>query len=115
MLEGDKMSEKKLSADVFDYKKIIEYQSGAVVSRAIVDKVSGTVTVFAFDAGQKLSTHSAPFDALLQVTDGMGRICIGTKEYKLKTNEAIIMPAGEPHSVHADEKFKMVLTMIKEK
>lgn len=104
-----------LISKVFDYKELIDYQEGSVVSRTLIDKNIGTVTVFAFDAGQKISTHSAPFDALLQVVDGVGKVKINEEEFTLETPTAIIMPANEPHSVHAEERFKMVLTMIKAK
>jgi quercetin dioxygenase-like cupin family protein len=109
------MSENKLIAKIFNYEELIAYQEGSIVSRIIIDKDIGTVTVFAFAEGQKLSTHSAPYDALLQVVDGTGTFIINDKEFILNAPAAIIMPANEPHSVHSDESFKMVLTMIKEK
>ncbi len=104
----------KLLAAPFEYAKLVTYQEGSIVSRTIVDKGVGTVTVFAFDKGQKLSTHSAPFDALLQVVEGEGLITIEDADYPLKEPAVIIMPANKPHSVHAPQKFKMVLVMIRQ-
>lgn len=92
---------------------MIAYQEDAVVSRTIVDKKIGTVTVFAFDAGQGLSEHTAPFDAMVQVLDGEVEITISGKPRILKAGELIIMPAGDPHSLKARGKFKMLLTMIR--
>ena len=109
------MRNNQLVSKVLNYHELLDYQEGAIVSRALIDKEIGTVTVFAFDKGQKLSTHSAPYDALLQVIEGKGRIIIKGEEYLLEAPEAIIMPADEPHSVHADDNFKMLLTMIKAK
>ena len=92
---------------------LAEYQSGAIVSRQIVKTGGGNVTLFAFDEGQELSEHTAPFDALVQVLDGQAEIAISGKPFLLKTGEAILMPANEPHAVRAVKKFKMLLTMIK--
>lgn len=94
---------------------IIEYQAGAVVSRTIVDAHSGTVTVFAFDAGQGLSEHTAPFNALVQILDGAANVRIAGVTHVLEAGECIIMPADVPHALKAVERFKMQLTMIKEK
>jgi quercetin dioxygenase-like cupin family protein len=104
-----------LLAAPLDLAALVDYQDGSIVSRAIVDKDVGTVTVFAFDKGQKLSTHSAPFDALVQIVDGSGMIVIEDKEFPLKAPQAIIMPADKPHAVHATARFKMILTMIRAK
>ncbi len=103
----------KLISQSFDYSELVTYQEGSIVSRTIINKPVGTVTVFAFDAGQKLSTHSAPYDALLQVVDGSGLITIEGKEFTLDAPMAIIMPADKPHAVDAPQRFKMVLTMIR--
>ncbi|MBU7037347.1 MAG: cupin domain-containing protein [Theionarchaea archaeon] len=89
------------------------YQKGAVVSRIVMEKPTGTVTFFAFDEGQKLSEHTTPFDALVWVTDGEAEIIISGKAVYLKKGEMIIMPAHEPHAVKAVTKFKMILTMIR--
>ncbi|MBN2479923.1 MAG: cupin domain-containing protein [Parachlamydiales bacterium] len=109
------MSDKNLVSKIFKYDELVDYQSGSIVSRTIISKEVGTVTLFAFDKDQKLSTHTAPYQALLQVIEGIGRIIIDGKEYILEAPAAIIMPANVPHSVHADKKFKMLLTMIKAK
>ena len=92
---------------------IIDYQENAVVSRTIIDKRAGSVTFFAFAAGQGLSEHSAPYDALVYITEGEVEVVISGKSHKLKKDEVIIMPANEPHSLSAITKFKMMLVMIK--
>lgn len=92
---------------------IVDYQDGAVVSREIIRKDTGTVTIFAFDKGEGLSEHTAPFDALVQVIDGEAEIFISGVKHSLVKDEMIIMPAGEPHALNASERFKMVLTMIR--
>ncbi len=89
------------------------YQEGSVVSREILKKGTGTVTVFAFDKDQGLSEHTAPFDALVNVIDGEAEIMISGSPNRLKSGDFIIMPANEPHSLHAVEKFKMMLTLIR--
>lgn len=92
---------------------LVEYQAGAVVSRQIVKAKTGTVTVFAFDAGQGLSEHSAPFDALVHVIDGEARVTISGRPHVLRQGDVIVMPANEPHALHAPQRFKMILTMIR--
>ena len=92
---------------------MVDYQKDAVVSKTIVEKKTGTVTLFSFDQGQGLSEHSAPFDALVQVLEGAVEIKISGKPFHLKQGEMIIMPANEPHALKAVEKFKMLLTMIR--
>jgi quercetin dioxygenase-like cupin family protein len=94
---------------------LVEYAPGAIVSREIVNKGIGTLTVFAFDAGQGLSEHSAPFDAIVQVLDGKSEWTIGGKAASCAAGEIMIMPANVPHGVKATERFKMLLTMIKAK
>jgi quercetin dioxygenase-like cupin family protein len=96
-------------------KKLIGYQKGSVVSQELVAKKTGTVTIFAFDQGQGLSPHSAPYDALVQVVDGKAEITIGGKKHLVNTGEMLLMPAGVPHAVKAVSRFKMVLTMIRSK
>ncbi len=91
----------------------IGYQEGSVVSQTIMDKKAGTVTLFAFDAGQGLSEHTAPFDALVYILDGEAEVTISGKPNRLMQGEMIIMPADKPHSLKAREKFKMMLVMIK--
>jgi len=92
---------------------LVNYQDGSVVSREVVRKKTGTVTVFAFDEGQGLSEHTAPFDAMVIILDGEARIVIGGKEHNVPAGEAVVMPAGVPHSLSAAKKFKMLLVMIK--
>jgi quercetin dioxygenase-like cupin family protein len=93
---------------------LVSYQDGSVVSRAVISKSAGTVTVFAFDCGESLSEHTAPFDALVLVLDGEAEITVSGVPHTVKKGEMIIMPAGKPHSLRAIEKFKMMLVMIKE-
>lgn len=92
---------------------LAQYQAGAVVSREILRKKTGTVTVFAFDKGEELSEHTAPFDALVLCLDGEAEIMISSKTHGLKSGEMIIMPAHEPHALKAVKKFKMALIMIR--
>jgi len=92
---------------------LADYQEGSVVSRIVVKAETGNVTLFAFDEGQELSEHTAPFDALVHVLDGEAAIRISGKPFHLKAGDAIIMPAGEPHAVKALKRFKMLLTMIR--
>jgi quercetin dioxygenase-like cupin family protein len=114
MHESKPVDERLLAAPL-DLAKLVDYQEGSIVSRAVIDKEVGTVTIFAFDKGQKLSTHSAPFDALVQILEGQGLVVIEGREFPLAAPAAIIMPAGKPHGVQAPEKFKMLLTMVKAK
>lgn len=92
---------------------LVDYQEGSVVSKTIVEKKTGTVTLFAFDEKQGLSEHTAPFDALVYLLDGEAEIVISGKAIKLKDGEMVIMPANEPHSLKAVQRFKMILTMIR--
>ena len=92
---------------------VADYQEGAIVSRTIIDKKTGTVTFFAFDQGQGLSEHTAPFDALVHLLDGEAEITISGKTHRLSAGEMIIMPANEPHALKAQKRFKMILTMIR--
>jgi quercetin dioxygenase-like cupin family protein len=91
----------------------VEYQQDAVVSRTLLDKKAGTVTLFAFDAGQGLSEHTAPYDALVQVLDGEAEVTISGKTVTVKQGEMVIMPGGKPHALRAIKRFKMLLVMIK--
>ena len=93
---------------------LVAYQTGSVVSKTIIDKKTGTVTLFAFDEGQGLSEHTAPFDAMVQVLDGEVEIKISGNPYNVKSGEILIMPANEPHALQAVKQFKMLLTMIRE-
>ena len=89
------------------------YQEGSVVSRTVIDREKGTVTFFAFDEGQGLSEHTAPFDALLYLLEGKAEIVISGKALHCKEGDMVLMPANEPHALRAVEKFKMILTMIR--
>jgi quercetin dioxygenase-like cupin family protein len=100
-------------AHAFSLRDTVAYQDKAIVSKEITARSTGTVTVFAFDAGQGLSEHTAPFDALVQVLEGEAEISIAGEPFLLKEGEMIIMPAQEPHSLKAVKKFKMLLTMIR--
>jgi quercetin dioxygenase-like cupin family protein len=92
---------------------LIDYAPGAVVSREVLRKQTGTVTVFAFDEGQGLSEHTAPFDALVQVLDGEAEVIIEGQPHRVKAGELIIMPANKPHALQAVNRFKMMLVMIR--
>lgn len=98
---------------VLNFTELVDYQEGSVVSRTIIDKAAGTVTAFAFDEGEGLSKHTAPFDALVNVVDGEAEVVISGTPFRVNAGEAIIMPADEPHALRAIKKFKMVLTMIR--
>ena len=98
---------------IMEFAGKVEYSAEGIVSKRVLQKEKGNVSLFAFDKDQQLSEHSAPFDALIQVLDGQGRITIGGKPFDLKAGQSIIMPANIPHAVYALEKFKMLLTMIK--
>ncbi len=103
-----------LFAKVADAATLIKYQTGAVVSRTLIKKPTGTVTLFAFDAGQELSEHTAPFDALAYILDGETEISISGMPLRLSAGQMVIMPAGKPHAVKAVAQFKMMLIMIRE-
>jgi quercetin dioxygenase-like cupin family protein len=111
-MRGEIMSE-ELKARTLKVEDLIEYQEGAVVSREIIRKGTGTVTIFAFDKGEGLSEHTAPFDAMVQVIDGKAEITISGNKNILEKWDMIIMPANESHALHAMERFKMILTMIR--
>lgn len=98
---------------VFNAAKEIDYSKGAIVSKIIIKRDTGNITLFAFDKGQGLSEHSAPFDAVVQVVEGEADVYINKIPHRVKSNESIIMPANIPHALDAVEKFKMILIMIK--
>ena len=100
--------------EVSQLKDMIEYQKNSVVSKEIIKKKTGTITLFAFDVGQGLSEHTAPFDTLVQVLEGEAKVTISGNPFVLKKDESIMMPARKPHALHATKKFKMLLTMVKE-
>lgn len=96
-----------------ELEKLIDYQTGSVVSKTIIKQPTGTVTFFAFDKGEGLSEHTAPFDALVYLADGEAEITIGGKVNIVKKGEMILMPANQPHALKAKSRFKMLLVMIK--
>ncbi|MHC4606083.1 MAG: cupin domain-containing protein [Planctomycetota bacterium] len=98
---------------MFSAADAVEYQSGGIVSRAVLKKEKGSVTLFAFDRGQELSEHSAPYEALIQVLEGRAEITIGGKVHEVGSGGMIVLPANVPHAVRAPEPFKMILTMIR--
>ncbi len=102
-----------LIAESAEIATLVDYQSGTVVSRTIIERNAGSVTLFAFDKGQGLSEHTAPFDALACILDGEADITISGKSIRMKAGEAVIMPANKPHALKAVERFKM-LVMIKD-
>jgi quercetin dioxygenase-like cupin family protein len=106
------MSE-ELKAKPFNINDLIEYQKNSVVSREIIKKETGTVTIFAFDKDEGLSEHTAPFDAMVQIVDGTAEIIINNTNNIVQKGEMIIMPGNVPHALNAIERFKMVLTMIR--
>lgn len=93
--------------------QLVAYQEGAVVSRTLVKKDSGTVTLFAFDAGQGLTEHTSPFDALVHILDGEADVTIAGQALRARSGELVLMPAHQPHALHAPVRFKMLLTMIR--
>jgi quercetin dioxygenase-like cupin family protein len=94
--------------------ELVDYQTGSIVSRTLIDKNTGTLTLFSFDKGEGLSEHTAPFDAFVYVYDGEALITISGIEHIIKSGETIIMPANDPHALRAITPFKMLLVMIKE-
>ncbi len=92
---------------------LVAYQDGAVVSRIVLKRETGNVTLFAFDAGQELSEHTAPYDALVQVVDGEAAITVAGQPHRVRAGEMILMPAHQPHALTAVSRFKMLLTMIR--
>ncbi len=104
---------KVLEAEAAKVADLVSYQTGSIVSREIVKKPTGTVTVFAFEEGQSLSEHTAPFDALIQVLEGEVEITIAGKLQRVQGGEMILMPARQPHALKALQRCKMILTMIR--
>jgi quercetin dioxygenase-like cupin family protein len=114
MIAMPEKGREELKETVLSINDLIAYQPGTVASRMIVFKKAGTITVFSFEAGEGLSEHTAPYDAVLTVTDGEAEVQIGGGQYTVRTGEMIIMPADKPHAVLAKQRFKMILTMIRE-
>ncbi len=102
-----------LPGEKVDLASLVAYQDGSVVSRTLLDDRAGTVTLFAFDEGQGLSEHTAPYSALLHVIDGEALVTVAGSERRVAAGEAILLPAGKPHAVHAPRRFKMLLTMVR--
>ena len=102
-----------MTQPIANMQDMVTYQDGAIVSREIIRKPTGTVTLFAFDRDQGLSEHTAPFDALVAVLDGEVEIMIAGEPHRLKAGELIIMPGGKPHALKALTKFKMMLVMVR--
>ena len=92
---------------------LVSYQSGSVVSRTIINRKSGTVTLFAFDEGEGLSEHTAPYDALVQVLEGEAEVTVAGEKNVVGEGDGIILPAGKPHALKAAKRFKMLLTMVR--
>ncbi len=100
-------------AKAIDLKAHIQYGAGSVVSRTLLDKKAGVLTLFAFDKGQGLSEHTAPFDAVVEILEGEAQLTIAGNTVTARAGSVVIMPANQPHSVKAKERFKMLLTMIR--
>jgi len=108
-----KKDSSKLEGKASNLSALIDYHESSVVSRTLIDKKTGTVTLFAFDENQGLSEHTAPYDAMVYILDGEVYVTISGKTLKLKQGEITIIPANEPHTLIGETKFKMLLTMIK--
>ncbi len=108
-MEPNKFNNRK----AFIFSDEIDYSDGGIVSKRVLEKSTGNVSLFAFDKGQKLSEHTAPFDAMIQITEGEAEIVIGGEPNLMVAGQVIIMPANIPHAVNSITRFKMVLTMIK--
>ena len=100
-------------AEAFSLSGLVNYQEGSVVSRVVLKREKGNVTIFAFDGGQGLSEHTSPFDALVQGVEGEAEVTVSGKPIALKPGDVILLPADKPHAVRAITRFKMVLTMIR--
>ena len=100
-------------SDVLNLASLVEYQAGSVVSRTLIKKQAGTVTLFAFAEGEGLSEHTAPYDALVHILEGEAEVTLAGDVHRLGAGAAILMPAGVPHALQANQRFKMLLTMVK--
>ena len=101
------------SGKALELAGLVDYAEGAVVSRTLLENGAGTITLFSFDAGQSLSEHTAPFDAFVQVVDGVGEFTIGGKPVEVRAGQVVVMPANVPHAVKAAQRFKMLLVMLR--
>ena len=109
-MNAESETSKAMAINLKDY---VEYAKDSIVSKTLIEKKGGTITLFAFDQGQGLSEHSAPFDAIVQILDGEGELTIGGNIVIAKAGETVIMPANVPHAVNANKPFKMQLIMIR--
>lgn len=112
-MKQSKEQQEDLRGRAINAKGLVDYEKNSIVSRTILEKKAGTVTIFSFDVGQGLSEHTAPFDALVEILDGEAEIAIAGEPNKVKAGEFIIMPAHKTHALKAVKKFKMMLIMIK--
>lgn len=110
---ADRSEHHELADGPFQPADLLAYQEGAVVSRTLLDTDGGTVTAFAFDEEERLTEHSAPHDALLQVLDGTASVTIAGESHEVRAGEAVVLPADVPHAVDAVTSFKMLLTMVR--
>ncbi len=113
MKDGNIMDTDNFADQATNLAALLDYQEGSIVSRTLIDKSAGTLTLFAFDKGQGLSEHTAPFDALVYLLDGEAEVTISGKPVPVEQGEMIIMPANQPHALRAVNRFKMMLVMIK--
>jgi len=112
---GDEVKRAVPAAEALDLVGLVDYADGSIVSREIAKNEAGTLTLFAFDAGQGLSEHSAPFDAVVQILDGEAELVIGGKPIHAAAGQLVVMPANVPHAIKAEQRFKMLLTMLRAK
>jgi quercetin dioxygenase-like cupin family protein len=112
---GDEVKRAVPAAEALDLVGLVDYAGGSIVSREIAKNEAGTLTLFAFDAGQGLSEHSAPFDAVVQILDGEADLIIGGKPINAAAGQLVVMPANVPHAIKAEQRFKMLLTMLRAK
>ncbi len=112
-MQNEKKETKFTPAQPADARSLVDYQSGSIVSREIIKKNTGKVTLFAFDAEEGLSEHTSPFDALVQIVEGEAEITIAGKPNRVAEGQLILMPANQPHALKALKRFKMILTMIR--
>jgi quercetin dioxygenase-like cupin family protein len=112
-MKGDRAMSDDYKGRILELAGEVSYADGAIVSKTLLDKKTGTLTVFAFDAGQGLSEHTSPYDATVLILEGQGTLTIGGEELVASTGEMVIMPANVPHDVQAVDRFKMLLIMIR--
>jgi quercetin dioxygenase-like cupin family protein len=110
---ADRSTLRDLAGSAFATADLVAYQPGAIVSRTIVDDETVTVTAFAFDEGERLSEHTAPHDAILQVLDGTARVTVDGEVHEVEDGQSLVLPADDPHAVDAPSRFTMLLTMIR--